>query len=449
MNFLRQIHDILWDWPALVLILGVGLYLTVRLKFPQFTMLPGALRSLLKKPEASEQGNVSPFQALCTALGATVGTGNIVGVAGALCVGGPGAVFWMWICSIIGMAVKFAEVTLAVHYRVLKDGEYVGGSMYMISRGLSPRWHWLAGCYSLLGVAAAFGIGNATQVNAMVVGVNRMLAAFGGKESLWGNFLIGVLIAGFMGAVLFGGVRRIGTIAERMVPAASAGYLLLCVIVLILRRDALPAALKSVFTGAFRPCAVTGGIIGSALTGLRVGCARGVFSNEAGMGTASIAHAAAQVAHPAQQGMLGLVEVFVDTIVICTLTALAVLCSGIPIPYGHDVGAALASDAFRAVYGNWVTMVLTAFLCVFGLATLIGWGLYGTRCGQYLLGHDFWKHFAILQMAGVVLGAVTRTEVVWLVAETVNGLMAIPNLIALAALSPVLLRLVKEYKNGG
>ena len=215
MNFLRQIHDILWDWPALVLILGVGLYLTVRLKFPQFTMLPGALRSLLKKPEASEQGNVSPFQALCTALGATVGTGNIVGVAGALCIGGPGAIFWMWICSIIGMAVKFAEVTLAVHYRVLKDGEYVGGPMYMISRGLSPRWHWLAGCYSLLGVAAAFGIGNATQVNAMVVGVNRMRAAFGGKESLWGNFLIGVLIAGFMGAVLFGGVRRIGTIAER------------------------------------------------------------------------------------------------------------------------------------------------------------------------------------------------------------------------------------------
>ena len=446
---LRQLHSILWDWPVMVLILGIGLYFTVCLGFPQITLLPRAMGSLLKKPADTGQGSVSPFQALCTALGATVGTGNIVGVAGALCIGGPGAIFWMWVCGFIGMATKFAEVTLSVRYRVLRGGEYVGGPMYLISEGLPARWHWLAVCYSLFGVAAAFGIGNATQVNAVVVGANRMIAAFGGRESPAGNLLIGLLIAGLMGLILFGGAKRIGAIAERLVPVASAGYLLLCAALLIRRRDAIPEALDSILVGAFQPRAVTGGLIGSVITGLRVGCSRGVFSNEAGMGTASIAHAAAQVSHPAQQGLLGLVEVFVDTILICTLTALAVLCSGVPIPYGHDAGASLASDAFRAVFGDWVTMLLTAFLCVFALATLIGWGLYGTRCGQYLLGFRFWKVFALGQMAGVVLGAVMQTEIVWLVAETVNGLMAIPNLIALAALSPVLIRLVKEYKTCG
>lgn len=443
-SWLNRLYALLWGPPAVIFMVGAGSFLSLRLGLPQVILFPRALHSLTAREKKA--GAVTPFQALCTALAATVGTGNIIGVSGAICLGGPGAVFWMWLCGFVGMATKFAEVTLAGHYRVLSGGELVGGPMYMIQRGLPRKWHFLAYLYSAFGVVAAFGVGNATQVNAVVSGVNGILAAFGREESLFGNLAVGFLMAAAVGAVLFGGVRRIGAAAERLVPAVSAGYILLCLWVLVRCRQRILPAFAAIVTGAFSPRAVTGGLIGSAFVSLRTGCARGIFTNEAGMGTASMAYAAAQDANPAELGVLGLIEVFADTIVICSLTALAVLTSGIAIPYGVDAGGVLPFQVFSTVCGGWASAALTFFLCVFAFATVLGWGLYGARCGQFLFGPGFWKKFVWMQMGGVLLGAVLQTQTLWLVAEIVNGLMAVPNLIALIALSPELVRLVREYK---
>lgn len=446
---LEYVNSIVWGAPALVLILGAGLYLSIRTGFAQLTLFPKALREFFARLRGSkaEQGAVTPFQALCTALAATVGTGNLAGVAGAIAIGGPGAIFWMWICAIFGMVTKFAEATLAVRYRVKENGEYVGGPMYMIREGLGKKWLWLGSIYSFFGVIAAFGVGNATQINAVVTGVNEAISAFGGRESRMGNLLMGLMLAALIAAMLLGGAKRIGQVAEHLVPFAAVAYLLLGLGVLIARASALPAALEAIIRGAFSPEAVTGGVIGSAFLALRIGVSRGVFTNEAGMGTASIAHASAQVKHPAQQGLMGIMEVFLDTIVICTMTALVILVSGVPIPYAVDVGVALTTEAFSAVYGSWVSVLIAAALCCFAFATVLGWGLYGARCAQFLFGPDSWKKFVFLQAATVVLGAVLNTGTVWILSETVNGLMAIPNLIALTALSPELKRLTKEYKN--
>lgn len=447
-ELLETVNAIVWGAPALVLILGVGLYLSIRTGFVQLRLLPAAIRDFFSRLKGgkAEDGAVTPFQALCTALAATVGTGNIAGVAGAIAIGGPGAIFWMWICAVLGMATKFAEATLAVRYRVKENGEYVGGPMYMIRQGMGKRWQWLGAVYSFFGVVAAFGVGNATQINAVVTGVDQALTAFGAEPSRAGDLLMGVILAALILAMLLGGARRIGLVAERLVPFASAAYLLLGLGVLIARAQQLPAAFGAILQGAFSPRAVTGGVVGSMLTGLRIGVSRGVFTNEAGMGTASIAHAGANVAQPAQQGLMGIVEVFLDTIVICTMTALVILVSGVSIPYGEDVGAALTTQAFSAVYGGWVSVLIALALCCFAFATVLGWGLYGARCAQYLFGAGAWKKFALVQSVTVVLGAVLKTGTVWLLSETVNGLMAIPNLIALAALSPELVRLTKEYK---
>ncbi|MBQ8834010.1 MAG: sodium:alanine symporter family protein [Oscillospiraceae bacterium] len=444
-KFLTRVHSLLWGAPALVLILGVGIFLTVRTGFAQVTLFPRALRDFLRKLRGKDGGGegVSPFQALCTALAATVGTGNLVGVAGAICLGGPGAIFWMWICGLLGMVTKFAEVTLAVRYRTRVKGEYLGGPMYMISRGMGEKWRWLASLYSFFGVAAAFGVGNATQVNAVITGINAVLSR---EASLSRNLLLGLILAVLIGAVLLGGAKRIGRAAEFLVPFVSGAYILLCMAVLAARHEAVPGAFGAIFRGAFSPRAVTGGMLGSAFQALKVGCSRGVFTNEAGMGTASIAHASANTSHPAEQGLMGIMEVFLDTILICTLTALVILVSGIPIPYGEDLGGKLTMDAFTAVCGGWVSLFLAAALCCFAFATVLGWGLYGARCAQFLFGGNAWNAFALLQTVTVVLGAVLNTETVWLLAETVNGLMAIPNLIALAALSPELRRLTIEFK---
>lgn len=443
-NWLNRLYGIFWGPPAVVFLVGTGLFLSVRLGFPQITLLPQALRSL-KTPRVRD-GNVTPFQALCTALAATVGTGNIIGVSGAICLGGPGAVFWMWLCGFVGMATKFAEVTLARRFRVSSGGEMVGGPMYMIREGLPSKWHFLAYLYSAFGVVAAFGVGNATQVNAVVAGVNGVLASFGREETFCGNLIVGLMMAAAVGLVLFGGVRRIGVAAEKLVPAASVGYILLCMTVILRCRQRLPQALASIFTGAFSPKAVTGGMIGSAFVSLRTGCARGIFTNEAGMGTASMAYAAAKDAHPVELGLLGLLEVFADTIVICSLTALAVLTGGISIPYGVDAGGVLPFRVFSGVCGGWASGALTLFLSVFAFATVLGWGLYGARCGQFLFGPNFWKRFVWMQMGGVLLGAVLQTQTLWLCAEIVNGLMAIPNLAAVLILSPELCRLVREHR---
>lgn len=446
---LESVNRIVWGAPALILILGVGIYLSFRTGFAQLTLFPKALRDFFVRLRGgkAETGAVTPFQALCTALAATVGTGNLAGVAGAMAIGGPGAIFWMWICALLGMVTKFAEATLAVRFRVKEGGEWVGGPMYMIRQGMSKKWLWLAAVYSFFGVVAAFGVGNATQINAVVTGFNSALSAFGGRETMLGNIIMGVILAGLICSMLLGGAKRIGIVAERLVPFVSVAYLLLGLGVLVARVQLLPDAFKAIVCGAFSPRAVTGGLVGSAFVTLRIGVSRGVFTNEAGMGTASIAHAAAQVKHPAEQGLMGIMEVFLDTIVICTMTALVILVSGVAIPYGVDIGVALTTDAFSAVYGDWVSLFIAAALCCFAFATVLGWGLYGARCAQFLFGNDVWKKFAILQSVCVVLGAVLNTGTVWLLSETVNGLMAIPNLIALAVLSPELSRLVKEYKN--
>ena len=440
-------NRLLWGAPALILILGVGLYLTIRLGAVQLTLFPRAVKAFFAQLRKRGGGEgVSSFQAMCTALGATVGTGNLVGVAGAICLGGPGAIFWMWLCGLLGMATKFAEATLAVRYRVnAKDG-WRGGPMYTMVGGLGSRWKGAAKLYSLFGVIAAFGVGNATQINAITTSVRALLPQFGAVLMPMGDWLLGLILAALVAVLLFGGAGRIGAAAEMLVPFAAGGYILLCTGVLAVKAQAIPAALSSIVQGAFSPRAVTGGALGSAFQALRIGCSRGVFTNEAGMGTASIAHAAAEVDHPCQQGLMGIMEVFLDTIVICTLTALVILVSGVPIPYGKDVGGELTTLAFSGIFGTGAAVYLTSSLILFALATILGWGLYGARCAEFLFGKAAWKWFALAQTAMVLFGAVADTGAVWALAETVNGLMVLPNLITLAALTPELCRLTKEYK---
>ena len=448
-GLLETINKFIWGIPVLVLILGVGIYLTVRTHCAQLTLFPNALRTFLKQ-FSNNKGNrngVSPYQALCTALAATVGTGNLAGVAGAIAIGGPGAVFWMWICALLGMVTKFAEATLAVRFRKYnKKGEYVGGPMYIIRHGMGEKWTWLAVVYCFFAVVASFGVGNATQINAVIGGINSVIHAFGGQQQLFVDLMIGIVLAVLITMILLGGAKRIGIIAEKLVPFASAAYLLLGLIVLICRVQSIPDAFSAIICGAFRPRAVTGGMLGSAFTALRVGASRGVFTNEAGMGTAAIAHASAQVENPVQQGLMGIMEVFLDTIVICTMTALVILCSGVPIPYGTDTGVVLTMQAFSAFFGNWISIPITLSLCCFAIATILGWGLYGARSAQYLFGENAWRPFVLVQAVMVVFGAVLGTGTVWMLSEIVNGLMAIPNLIALAWLSPEVAKLTKDFK---
>ena len=445
-KILDGINQFVWGIPALVLILAVGIWLSIRTGWVQFRLFPAAIRSfLLPLTKKTQKGGVSGYKALCTALAATVGTGNLAGVAGAMAIGGPGAIFWMWICALLGMATKFAEATLAVHFRISDGDGYIGGPMYMIRRGMGAKWQPLAGIYCFFGVVAAFGVGSATQINAVLGGINGAVTALGGRESKNVDILIGTALAILIVPVLLGGARRIGTAASVLVPFASGFYLILCVGVLVVKVPAIPGAFAAIVRGAFRPQAVTGGVLGSAYQALRIGASRGVFTNEAGMGTAGIAHGSADVEHPVQQGLMGIVEVFLDTIVICTMTALVILCSGISIPYGKDLGIYITAEAFSRVYGSWVHIPLAFALCLFAVATIIGWGLYGARCAQFLFGGKSWKYFTLLQAVSVILGAVLSTGTVWSLSETANGLMAIPNLITLLYLSPELVRLTREY----
>ena len=447
MGFLEKLNGIVWGVPTLLLIVGVGVYLSIQNGFPQITLFFSALREFIRKckPGRTESGK-SSYRALCTALAATVGTGNIAGVAGAITIGGPGAIFWMWVSAFLGMATKYAEATLAVHYRVADGaGGYTGGPMYMIRKGLHRRWHPLATIYCIFGIVAALGVGNATQVNAVIGGIRSAVCALGCSMSQYWNWVIGVALCALVGVVLLGGADKIGSLAEKIVPLAALFYILLALWLIVACRDNISGALWSIFSGAFDPKAVTGGAIGSFLLALRTGSARGVFTNEAGMGTASIAHAGAEVAHPCQQGLMGIMEVFVDTILICTLTALVILTSGIPIPYGLEYGPLVTIQAFTAVCGEWVSIPLAICLCAFAVATIFGWGFYGLRCAQFLFGLKAWRPFAYVQSAAVILGAVLGTGTVWMLAEIVNGLMAIPNLIALIGLSPVLHLLTSQY----
>lgn len=449
--FVDKLYSIVWGTPTLLLILGTGIALSVRTNFAQLRLFPLSCRDFfcrLTRRGRKEEG-ISSFQALCTALAATVGIGNLAGVAGAIALGGPGSVFWMWVCAALGMIVKFAEASLAAHYRVKgENGHWIGGPMYMISRGMGPKWKPLAAIYCFFGIVAAFGVGNATQVNAVIGGIREAASALGHcLDERW-NLVIGLVLAALIGAVLLGGAKRIARAAEMLIPFAAGGYILLCFLVLILKWDAIPGAFAVILQGAFSPRAVTGGVVGSVFVALRTGVSRGVFTNEAGMGTASIAHAGANVDHPVRQGLMGIMEVFLDTIVICTMTALVILCSGVSIDYGRDAGAALTTQAFANVLGDWVSIVIALALSLFAFATVLGWGLYGARCAQYLFGSMVWRRFTLIQMGAVILGAVSDTAMLWRFSEVINGLMAIPNLIALWALMPTLKRLLHDFNCG-
>lgn len=435
----------------MICIIGVGLLLTLRTRFLQFRKFGRTFKvtigRMFHKKEASD-GSVTPFQAVCTALAATVGTGNIAGVAGAIAIGGPGAVFWMWVSALLGMCTKFSEVTLAVHFREKnRNGDWVGGPMYYIKNGLSRRWHWLAFLFSALGVLTVFGTGNATQVNTITTAIDSALLNYhviSEKNIPVFNLVIGIVIALLVAMVLLGGIKRIGRVTEKLVPFMALMYLILAAGVILINLNRVPAVFASIFESAFSPASVTGGAVGSMFLSMKKGVSRGIFSNEAGLGTGSIAHAAADTSDPIKQGFFGIFEVFADTIVICTMTALVILCSGVPVNYGADAGAELTILGFTSTYGSWVSIFTAVALCCFAFSTIIGWGLYGTRCIEFLFGSSINKPFMLLYSLVAILGATIDLGLLWSIAETFNGLMSIPNLIALFLLSGTVVKLVKE-----
>lgn len=449
------VNNFIWGVPAMVCIFGVGLYLSIRTNFLQIRKFPYAIKTTLgrifRKRDASD-GAITPFQAVCTALAATVGTGNIAGVAGAIAIGGPGAIFWMWVSALFGMCTKYAEVTLAVHYREINaNGELVGGPMYYIKNGLSKKWHWLAYLFAAFGVLTVFGTGNATQVNTITTAINSALLNYNViSESAvsTSNLIIGIIIAILIAMILLGGIKRIGHVTEKLVPFMALLYILLGLGVILLNIQNVPAVFASIFRGAFQPRAVTGGIVLSMFISLKKGVSRGIFSNEAGLGTGSIAHACADTKKPVKQGMFGIFEVFTDTIVICTLTALVILCSGVAVDYGKAAGAELTILGFTSTYGSWVSIFTAVAMCCFAFSTAVGWGLYGARCIEFLFSEKVIKPFMVIYSLVAILGATANLGLMWSIAETFNGLMAIPNLIALFLLSGTVVKLTKEYFAG-
>lgn len=449
----QVVNDFIWGLPAMVCILGVGLLLSVRTKFLQIRKFPYAIKTTLgrifKRKDASD-GTMTPFQAVCTALAGTVGTGNIAGVAGAIAIGGPGAVFWMWCSALLGMCTKFAEVTLAVRFRERSNaGEWVGGPMYYMKNGLGRQWQFLAVLYSLFGVLTVFGTGNATQVNTITTAIDTALLQFHvvAEDILPTlNLVIGILCAMLVAMVLLGGIQRIGSVSEKLVPFMALFYIVLAIGVVVLNLPRLPFVIEEIFAGAFNPAAFTGGAIGSLFLSMKKGVSRGIFSNEAGLGTGSIAHACADTRKPVKQGMFGIFEVFADTIVICTLTAMVILCSGVPVNYGTDAGAELTISGFTSTYGGWASLFTAVALCCFAFSTIIGWGLYGSRFASFLFKTDkIVKPFFVVYSFVAILGATMDLGVLWSIAETFNGLMSIPNLIALFLLSGMVVKLTDEY----
>lgn len=449
----QAVNNFIWGVPAMICIIGVGLLLSVRTKFIQIRKFPYAIKTtigrMFRKKDASD-GAMTPFQAVCTALAGTVGTGNIAGVAGAIAIGGPGAVFWMWCSAILGMCTKFSEVTLAVHFRERNsNGDLVGGPMYYIKNGLGKKWQWLAMLYSLFGVMTVFGTGNATQVNTITAAIDTPLLEYGivgsGAVSMV-NLAIGIVVAMLVAMVLLGGIKRIGSVSEKLVPFMALFYVILALGVVIINYRRVPQVFASIIGGAFDPMAFTGGVVGSMFMSLKKGVSRGIFSNEAGLGTGSIAHACADTRKPVKQGLFGIFEVFADTIVICTLTALVILCSGTPVSYGSAAGAELTISGFTSTYGGWASIFTALALCCFAFSTIIGWGLYGSRCIEYLFStNKVVRPFLVVYSFVSILGATADLGLLWDIADTFNGLMAIPNLIALLLLSGTVVKLVKDY----
>ena len=449
----QAVNQFIWGVPAMVCIIGVVLLLSVRTGFLQIRKFPYAIKitigRMFRKKDASD-GAMTPFQAVCTALAGTVGTGNIAGVAGAIAIGGPGAVFWMWCSALLGMCTKFAEVTLAVHYRERSEaGEWVGGPMYYIKNGLSKHWQFLAVLYSLFGVLTVFGTGNATQVNTIVAAIDTALLEYGvvgGGALSTLNLVVGIAVAMLVAMVLLGGIKRIGSVSEKLVPFMALFYIVLSVGVMVLNFERLPYVFESIIAGAFNPAAFTGGTIGSLFVSMQKGVSRGIFSNEAGLGTGSIAHACADTKKPVKQGMFGIFEVFADTIVICTLTAMVILCSGTAVNYGTAAGAELTISGFTTTYGGWASIFTAVALCCFAFSTIIGWGLYGSRFLVFLCRSDkVAKPFFLVYSFVSILGATMDLGLLWSIADTFNGLMSIPNLLALLLLSGTVVRLTKEF----
>jgi len=455
-NINNTINGIVWGIPMLVLLLGAGLFLTIRTGGLQFRRFGYAMKNTIGKvfqKTDKQDGAVSPFQAVTTALAATVGTGNIAGITWAVTLGGAGSIFWLWVSALIGMCTKYAEVVLAVKYRERNEqGDWVGGPMYYITNGLGQNWKWLAVIFSVFGALAAFGIGNAVQVGNITDSINTAVTtfnpAFSSTETL--NLIVGIIVAIIVAFTLLGGIQRLGSITEKLVPFMSVIYIVASVIVLICHAQALPGVFALIFKGAFNPTAAVGGISGFTLKlCIEWGVKRGVFSNEAGLGSAPMAHAATSETNPVKQGLYGIFEVFMDTIVICTMSGLTLLVSGIDLHYGTKGTTALNAQALGTVFGDEIgALIIAVGISLFALSTVLSWGLYGTRCCEYLFGTKFNKVYQAIFVVVCIVGATMDLGLAWDIADTLNGLMAIPNLIALLGLSGVVVSLTKEYFAG-
>ena len=464
-DFITKLDDIAWGSVVLCLLVGVGLILSISTKFLQFRKFGYAMRNTIGKvfkKQKAGKGEVTPLQALTTALAATVGTGNIAGVTGAIVIGGPGAVFWMWISALVGMCTKFAEVTLAVHYRERNDkGDWVGGPMYYIKNGLGKGFGWLSVLFCIFGSLAAFGIGNATQVQSIGGSIGKAIDALGGNvgastihalgsDFTLCNLIVGIIVAVIVALVLFGGIKRIGSVTEKIVPIMAVVYIISALIVIFANIGHIGKVFGMIFQGAFNAEAALGGAFGITIsTSITKGIARGCFSNEAGLGSAPMAHAATSETNPVKQGFFGIFEVFMDTIVICTLTALTVLCcycsSSVSLEWGTGGGAEIVSTALASVMGGTGSVILALCLSLFALSTVLSWSLYGTRCFEYLFGTKASIGYKIVFILFAIVGATMSLNDAWNLADALNGFMAIPNLIAVLTLSPVIIKLVREY----
>lgn len=430
---LNSINGIVWGYPMLILIVGVGGYLMFGLGFMPIRKLGYGLRMLMKgRKDTGEEGEISPFNALMTALSATIGTGNIAGVATAVSVGGPGAIFWMWVTAIVGMATKYAEAVCAVKYREVDElGEHVGGPMYFIRNGLGKQWAWLGFLFALFGAIAGFGIGNMVQSNSIA---NALSDSYGIPK-----MATGLVLAIMVGAVILGGIKRIARVAGKLVPFMAVFYVLAGLIIIAINMDKVPAAFGEIFSQAFTGTAAAGGFIGMVIKGV----ARGVFSNEAGLGSAPIAHAAARTNDPVRQGTIAMLGTFIDTIIVCTITGLVIITSGIW--QDGATGAALTSQAFEHGLPNMGSHGVSIGLTLFAFTTMLGWAFYGEKCLEYLFGTRVITPYRYLWVIAVFTGTALKLEFVWLLADTLNAMMAIPNLIGLLLLSPVVFKITREY----
>ena len=447
-NIFGAINGVVWGPIMLVLLLGVGIYLQLGLKLLPIRKLGTGFKLMWdgrdKKAEAgdtkADDGEISPFNALMTALSATIGTGNIAGVATAIALGGPGAVFWMWITALVGMATKFAEAVLAVRYRETDEtGFHIGGPMYYIKNGLGRKWLWLGGTFAFFGAVAAFGIGNTVQSNSVA---DALESSFGVP-----HWVTGVVIMVLAGAVILGGIKRIAKVAGKLVPVMGIAYIIAGLVVLAFNADQIGAAFGNIFFYAFNPHAAMGGFAGAAvMAAIRFGVARGIFSNEAGLGSAPIAHAAAQTKNPVRQGLIAMLGTFIDTIMVCTITALVILTA--PIWETGEAGASLTALSFDTALPGFGEAIVAIALAVFAFTTILGWSFYGEKCFQFLFGTRSIMLYRVLFVLAIPLGAMAQLGFIWLMADTFNAMMAIPNLIALALLSPVVFKLTKDYFDG-